>query len=399
MDRKDFSDLEEQIRVTVENAFNSIDFTGIKNNVYEKTESTLNDVKTNFKRASENFNRNMEDLKTNINVTQKHIKNKQVYICKKPQGKVSGIVYMTLGTIGSVIFAIQLIVFSVFSSIWNSFSILSSISLGVLLAFFTGSIFMTFRGASLRKRIKRFRKYVHCLKGRSYCLIKELGDSVSKSEKYVVKDLEKMIHKGMFLEGHIDKEETYFMLTNEVYQNYLNSQEALKLRKEEEERRNEELKEEMNDPQKKELREIIENGNYYIKQIRKINDCLPEENISNKLYRLEKIVAEIFKYIEKNPNKLSDVSKFTNHYLPITLKLVTSYKELNEQLVQGENIKTAKNEIEKSIDLINTAFENLLDDMFEDVVLDISSDISVLETLFKQEGLTKNDFEKDMNEK
>ena len=110
-------------------------------------------------------------------------------------------------------------------------------------------------------------------------------------------------------------------------------------------------------------------------------------------------MAEIFKYIEKNPNKLSDVSKFTNHYLPITLKLVTSYKELNEQLVQGENIKTAKNEIEKSINLINTAFENLLDDMFEDVVLDISSDISVLETLFKQEGLTKNDFEKDMNEK
>lgn len=79
--------------------------------------------------------------------------------------------------------------------------------------------------------------------------------------------------------------------------------------------------------------------------------------------------------------------------------MVTSYKELNEQLVQGENIKTAKNEIEKSINLINTAFENLLDDMFEDVVLDISSDISVLETLFKQEGLTKNDFEKDMNEK
>lgn len=67
--------------------------------------------------------------------------------------------------------------------------------------------------------------------------------------------------------------------------------------------------------------------------------------------------------------------------------------------MQGENIKTAKNEIEKSINLINTAFENLLDDMFEDVVLDISSDISVLETLFKQEGLTKNDFEKDMNEK
>ena len=394
MDRKDFSDLEEQIRITVENAFNSIDFAGIKNNVYEKTESTLNDVKTSFKKASESLNKKMENAKLNINVGTKNVENKQVYICKKPEGKVSGIVYTTLGVTGTVFFAIQLIVFSVFNSIVNSLSLLSSIRLGVLLTFFTGSIFMIFRGTSLRKRIKRFKEYTSCLKDRSYCLIKELGDSVGKSEKYVIRDLEKMINKGMFLEGHIDKEETYFMLTNEVYQNYLSAQESLKMRKEEELRRQEELKEEMNDPQKKELREIIENGNHYIKQIRNINDCLPEENISNKLYRLEKIVAEIFKYVEKNPNKLSEVSKFTNHYLPITLKLVTSYKELNEQLVQGENITTAKNEIEKSIDLINTAFENLLDDMFEDVVLDISSDISVLETLFKQEGLTEEDFHK-----
>lgn len=399
MDKKDFSDLEEQIRITVENAFNSIDFTGIKNNVYDKTESALKDVKTSFKKASNQFNRKMENAKTNINVVKKESKKKPVYISKKPVGKVSGLVYMTLGTIGSILFAIQLIVFSVFASLWNSFSVINSIGLGVLLAFFSGSIFMTFRGISLRKRIKRFKEYINCLNGRSYCLIKELGEAIGKSKKYVVKDLEKMINKRMFLEGHIDEEETYFMINNEVYQNYLASQESLKLRKEEEARRQEELKEEINDPQKKELRQIIENGNYYIKQIRNINECLKEEEISNKLYRLEKIVAEIFKYIEKNPNKLSEVSKFTNHYLPITLKLVTSYKELNEQLVQGENIKTAKNEIEKSIDLINTAFENLLDDMFEDVVLDISSDISVLETLFKQEGLTKNDFEKDMNEK
>lgn len=394
MGKKDFSDLEEQIRITVENAFNSIDFTGIKNNVYDKTESTLNDVKTTFKKASNQFNKKMENAKTNINVVKKESKNKPVYICKKPVGRVSGIVYVTLGTIGSVFFAIQLIVFSVFASLWNSFSILSSIGLGALIAFFSGSIFMTFRGISLRKRIKRFKEYINCLNGRSYCLIKELGEAIEKSQKYVVKDLEKMINKRMFLEGHIDKEETYFMINNEVYQNYLASQESLKLRKEEEARRQEELKQEINDPQKKELRQIIENGNYYIKQIRNINDCLPEEEISNKLYRLEKIVAEIFKYIEKNPNKLSEVSKFTNHYLPITLKLVKSYKELDEQLVQGENIKTAKNEIEKSIDLINTAFENLLDDMFEDVAMDISTDISVLKTLFNQEGLTDNDFHK-----
>jgi 5-bromo-4-chloroindolyl phosphate hydrolysis protein len=150
----------------------------------------------------------------------------------------------------------------------------------------------------------------------------------------------------------------------------------------------------MNDPQKRELRFTIDMGQNYIKQIRDINDALPEEEISNKLYRLENIVSQILEHIENNPKKLPEVNKFTNHYLPITLKLVTSYKELNDQPVQGENITNAKSEIEKSIDFINTAFEKLLDDLFEEVALDISTDISVLETLFTQEGLTKKDFEK-----
>ncbi|MFR3072426.1 MAG: 5-bromo-4-chloroindolyl phosphate hydrolysis family protein, partial [Paeniclostridium sp.] len=91
---------------------------------------------------------------------------------------------------------------------------------------------------------------------------------------------------------------------------------------------------------------------------------------------------------------IQEVNKFINHYLPITIKLINSYKDMNNQLVQGENIENAKIEIEKSIDLINSAFENLLDDLFEDVVLDISTDISVLKTLFKQEGLAENDFKK-----
>ena len=135
-------------------------------------------------------------------------------------------------------------------------------------------------------------------------------------------------------------------------------------------------------------------GRNYINQIKSVNDAIPEEEISNKLYRLENIVTQILDYVENNPKKLSEVNKFTNHYLPITLKLVNSYKELNDQPVQGDNIKNAKNEIEKSIDIINSAFEKLLDDLFEEVALDISTDISVLETLFTQEGLTKKDFEK-----
>ena len=57
------------------------------------------------------------------------------------------------------------------------------------------------------------------------------------------------------------------------------------------------------------------------------------------------------------------------------------------------NIRSAKQQIEATLDTINVAFENLLDKLFTDEVLDVSSDITVLETMLKQEGLTGSEFE------
>ena len=155
---------------------------------------------------------------------------------------------------------------------------------------------------------------------------------------------------------------------------------------------NEKLNEEIYNSEKEEIESIIKIGRNYIEQIKNIRKDLYKEEIAIKLDKLGNISNQILIQVEKNPKKIQEVNKFINHYLPITIKLINSYKDINNQLVQGENIESAKSEIEKSIDLINNAFENLLDDLFEDVVLDISTDISVLKTLFKQEGLTEDDF-------
>lgn len=44
------------------------------------------------------------------------------------------------------------------------------------------------------------------------------------------------------------------------------------------------------------------------------------------------------------------------------------------------------------MDTINLAFVKLLDSLFEDAAFDISTDITVLQTMLAQEGLTKKDF-------
>lgn len=399
MDKKDFSNLEDQIKDTMKSAFDAIDFANIKKNIEDKAEETLNGVKGNLKNKSQQFHEKMKnEIQDKYAKSNKDIKKDkqqlQRYISKKPVGRISGIIYIIFGVIGSGVFGISLMGYLIAATFLKFVFAEQFFGFEVLFCFFIGSLALSLYGRSLRRRIKRFNKYVTCLDGKKYCTIEELASSIGRKNKFVVKDLKKMIELNMFPEGRVEEKQTYFMLNKEIYDNYLNSERAFKERKEEELRKQEQFEKEMNDPEKKELLYVIKIGKNYIEQIKSVGDAIPEDEISIKLDKLKHIVAQILKYVESNPKKLSEVNKFVNHYLPMTLKLINSYKELNSQAVQGENIKNAKNEIKKAVDSINTAFEKLLDDLFEEVALDISTDISVLETLFTQEGLTKKDFEK-----
>ena len=98
----------------------------------------------------------------------------------------------------------------------------------------------------------------------------------------------------------------------------------------------------------------------------------------------------IFDRVEQKPDTVDDIRKLMEYYLPTTIKLLEAYEELDAQPVQGENIISSKQEIEKTLDTLNTSFEKLLDDLFQDTAWDLSSDISVLNTMLAQEGLTED---------
>ncbi|WP_270641925.1 5-bromo-4-chloroindolyl phosphate hydrolysis family protein [Paraclostridium sordellii] len=378
MDKKDLSNLEDQIMSTVSNALKAIDFANLKKDINDKTENTLNQVKSKFNGYSEKYMRLNKKAKNDISK----------YISKRPAGSMSGILYILFGISGCLVYGSSVLIFIIFKIL---FGIIGSNVLFVsALLLLVVSVGLLIRGITLRKRVKRFKKYVRFIDDNNYFLINDLAKFAREKESFVVKDLSKMIDLGMFLEGHIDEEKTYFMLNDEVYNDYLN----LKNQQIAKEIDNEKLNEEIENLEKDEIESTIKIGRNYIEQIKNIKNELYKEEIAVKLDKLGNISNQILVQVEKNPNKIQEVNKFINHYLPITIKLINSYKDINNQSVQGENIENAKIEIEKSIDLINSAFENLLDDLYEDVVLDISTDISVLKTLFKQEGLTEDDFKK-----
>lgn len=245
-------------------------------------------------------------------------------------------------------------------------------------------------GSGIRgiSRIKRFKTYCKTLGEKTHCTLDRLARSVGKSVKYVRKELKGMINEGLFLEGHLDKEGTSLITSHETYHYYEQSRLALEERQKQEALVKAKREASPHTPQ---VQEVLDKGDAFVAQIRKCNDDIPGEEISRKISYMENIVEKIFDRAEEHPEIVPDLKKLMDYYLPMTIKLLNAYADMDAQPVQGETIQSSKREIEATLDTLNVAFEKLLDELFQDTALDVSSDISVLNTLLAQEGLTEDD--------
>ena len=296
---------------------------------------------------------------------------------------IGGIILTAVSGVGLIVSLLSLLIFM--GNVGVSMSGISGVALIV-------GVVLIVKGSRRLKLSKQFEQYIALLNGKTYGDIKMLSAYSHKQEIAVIKDLKKMMDKGWFLQGHLDEKETCLMVSHDTYEQYMNTVKNAKLQQEEERRRKmEEAKKVGLTP---EAKAVIDEGHQYIDKIKKSNDAIPGEEISNKIFKMELLVRKIFGQAEAHPENISDLRKLMDYYLPMTVKLLEAYEELDKQPIQGENISSSKKEIEDTLDTLNIAYEKLLDNLFQDTAIDVSSDISVLQTMLAQEGLTKDDFTK-----
>ena len=113
--------------------------------------------------------------------------------------------------------------------------------------------------------------------------------------------------------------------------------------------------------------------------------------MSAKIDRLEAVTTRIFDLAEKDPDKLPQLRRFMDYYLPTALKLLKSYAEFDRQGVEGAILSDSMKKIEDTMDTLVVGFEQQLDKLFQDDALDLSADISVLKNMMAQDGLSGED--------
>lgn len=254
------------------------------------------------------------------------------------------------------------------------------------------------KGAKQRGLLKRAERYIQLCGRKMYADIADLAAQTGKSIAFVKKDLKKILNAGILPQGHLDRQETCLMLTDEIYQQYAETAHAFRMRDEmEQERKNREdtaasagnaQGKEQNRPET-ELEAMISEGAAYIKKLRELNDLIPGEEISNQLFRLESLLKQIFDRVKEHPEQMGRMQKMMEYYLPTMVKLVEAYVDFEKVEMPGGDIVNAKAEIYKTLGIINEAFAELLNNLFQDAVFDATTDAQVLQTMLAREGLRR----------
>ena len=234
----------------------------------------------------------------------------------------------------------------------------------------TGGIGCLF-GANHIRTTRRMRKKIDNIVGDAkYMYIQDIADAIPCSYEKCCKHLENCIDEGLFGPGaYLDMHRKCLVVKERPPEPTPAPAPAPK-------------------PQKADPMPEADQYQKILDELRRVNDAIPDEEMTDKISRLEAVSAKIFEQARTDPDKLPQMRKFMDYYLPTSLKLLNTYAELDKQGIEGENISESKHRIEQTMDTLVKAFENQLDRLFASDALDVSTDIDVMQNMLRADGLT-----------
>ena len=81
--------------------------------------------------------------------------------------------------------------------------------------------------------------------------------------------------------------------------------------------------------------ELIARGQGLLREIRAENSKIPDPVLSKQIDDIERVSDRIFRTVAERPNKAPQIRRFMDYYLPTTLKMLKSYRTMDEREVRA----------------------------------------------------------------
>ena len=134
------------------------------------------------------------------------------------------------------------------------------------------------------------------------------------------------------------------------------------------------------------LYEILKNAKSQTTQIFDISKQLEDRELIANVQDICNTSNKIIDTLSKNPGKLSQVNNFINYYLPVTIKILQRYDEIENQKLNSEESQKFMKSVRDMIAKIKEAFHEQLNNMYQAEIIDTDAELKVFEEMLKSDG-------------
>lgn len=229
---------------------------------------------------------------------------------------------------------------------------------------------------------RRFDVYEELIGYKHLEFIEDLSICSNIQEIEIIKDLKKAIKYKLIPQGHFSNGNLVFMVSDQTYAKYIEKSAVYDryFQKLINERRRVKSR-------TKAISQTIEASEQSIERIRAYGAVVKDKNVSRKISRIEAVASMILRELDADPGQASSLSIFLNYYLPTTEKILDTYVTLDEKHASEKSATKLKKELERAIGTSVVAFEGILEKIYDEYEMSISSDIAAMELSMRQEGL------------
>ena len=208
--------------------------------------------------------------------------------------------------------------------------------------------------------------------------VRMLADLVHQNRKKMLKKLQKYIRKG-WLNAWLDEKTEKIYLSAEDYRA---AQEAAV------------ASETPPQPEPEPSGDAplnLDTARRFAAVLEKEQQLMQDAQAREELEHMQKTTAAICDWLEAHPESLPKARRFSEYYIPTTLKLLHTYNDVQGQT--GENAENIRRDIAGILHTLNQAYDTLYDTMLSDVAMDVSSEIAALQGMLANDGLTGGEFQ------
>lgn len=137
----------------------------------------------------------------------------------------------------------------------------------------------------------------------------------------------------------------------------------------------------------KEYLELLQESEKNVTKLKQMKDKIQNTDIRGKIININKTTDKIIKVLHKKPDKISSASKFLNYYLPVTIKILERYDEIEDQNLTSSSSRDFESKVNQMISNIEIAFDNQLNNLYNEEFIDTNAEIKVFEAMLKSDGL------------